>query len=191
MSKAIRGSAYLGAKAMVLHPLMPFGANEPTNPSEVLEINLEFMSSLSEVAGEYGITVCYENMPFLNHPIHSAREVTDLVRKVNSNNFKVCLDTGHCIRCGEDLTDAVKYIGKDLLFAMHVHDNDGLHDRHWMPKMGIGDWKGFSGALADIGFDGVFSLETSASSKKDEDNVEKIERELAALASSLARITQS
>lgn len=94
MSKAIRGTAYLGAKVTVVHPLMPFGAKSPERPEEMKAINLEFMSALTEVAREYGVTVCYENMPFPLLPIHSVRDVTDFAKRINSPHFKVCLDTG-------------------------------------------------------------------------------------------------
>jgi sugar phosphate isomerase/epimerase len=127
-------------------------------------------------------------MPFIFHPIHSVKEITDFAKKINSDNFKVCLDTGHCIRCGEDLADAVRYIGKDMLFAMHVHDNDGLHDRHWIPKTGVGDWNSFSDVLSEIGFDGVFSFETSVKGEYTEQEQERLEIELAKMGKQLARI---
>ena len=186
MSKAIRGSAYLGAKAMVIHPLMPYGAKSAEHPDEVWQINLDFFGSLCDVAKEYNVTLCYENMPFLAFPIHSAKHVADFARQLQNEHFKVCLDTGHAIRCGEPLTQAVATIGKDLLFALHVHDNDGLHDRHWLPCTGIGDWEGFSKALAAIGFDGVFSFETSVRGTYSEEEQERLERELARLGKRLA-----
>ena len=161
MSKAIRGTAYLGGKTMVIHPIMPFGAKSPENPEEMKKINFEFFSELCDIAREYGIIISYENMPFVDSPIHTARDVSDLARKINNDYFKVCLDTGHSIRCGEDLADAVHYIGKDLLYAMHVHDNMGDHDSHMLPGEGIGDFDALAAALSDIEFDGVFSFETN------------------------------
>lgn len=165
MSKAIRGSAYLGAKTMVIHPIMPFGARSAENPEEVKKINFEFMNALCDVAKEYGIIISYENMPFPLFPIHTAVEIADFARMMNRDNFKVCLDTGHTVRCGDDLAEAVRYIGKDLLCSMHVHDNYGDHDTHNLPGDGIIDWDAFAKALADIRFDGVLSLETYATKK--------------------------
>ena len=181
MSKAIRGTAYLGGKTMVIHPIMPFGAKSPENPEEMKKINFEFFSALCDVAREYGIIISYENMPFVDSPIHTARDVADLARKINNDYFKVCLDTGHSIRCGESLGDAVRYIGKDLLYAMHVHDNMGDHDKHMLPGEGIGDWDSFRKALLEINFDGVFSFETSPKLREGEteDNLELKELALA------------
>lgn len=167
MSKAIRGCAYLGAKTMVIHPIMPLGANCLEDSDEVKRINLEFMSSLCEVAKEYGIVISFENMPFRLFPINSVCEITDFAKKVNSANFKVCLDTGHAIVCGESLAEAVRYIGKDMLYSLHIHDNYGKRDEHNPPPNGVGDWSMFKTALNEIGFDGVFSFETDISCLKD------------------------
>ena len=188
MSKSIRGCAYLGTDKFVIHPLMPFGANSAESAELMKAINLEFMSRLTEVAKEYGIVICYENMPFPQLPITTAKHVADFAKQINSDNFKVCLDTGHCLVCGESPADAVRYIGKDMLAALHVHDNDGKADKHRIPGEGIADWDDFTDALYEIGFDGVFSLETEISAGHPDDEQERLERELALLGKRLARI---
>jgi sugar phosphate isomerase/epimerase len=116
------------------------------------------------VAKEYGIVISYENMPFVDLPIHTAVDVADFARKINSDNFKVCLDIGHCIRCGEDLYNAVRYIGKDLLFTLHVHDNYGGKrapgcDLHQYPYWGNVNFDGVISALLEIGYKGTFNFE--------------------------------
>ena len=161
MSKAIRGCTYLGTDKLILHPLMPYGARCAEHAEEQYKINFDFMRALCDVAAEHGVTLCFENMPFTMLPIRSAVHVTDFVRDVNHPSLKVCLDTGHCLRLGESLPEAVRYVGHDLLAALHVHDNDGTHDSHWLPYEGIGEWEAFATALREIGYDGFFSLETS------------------------------
>ena len=188
MSKAIRGCAYLGTNKFVIHPIMPFGGNSPDHPELMKAINFEFMSKLTDVAKEYGITICYENMPFPLLPITTSKHVADFAKQINSDNFKVCLDTGHCLVCGESPADAVRYIGKDMLAALHVHDNDGNSDKHQIPGNGIANWDDFTDALYEIGFDGVFSLETEISAGHPDDEQERLERELALLGKRLARI---
>ncbi len=49
--------------------------------------------------------------------------------------------------------------GKDLA-VLHVHDNHGESDEHLALHQGIIDWEDFCQALVDIGFDGVFSMES-------------------------------
>jgi len=188
MCKAIRGCAYLGTDKLVIHPIMPFGANSSENAELMKEINFDYMSRLCEVAKEYGVIICYENMPFPLLPITTSKHIADFAKKINSDNFKVCLDTGHCLVCGESPADAVRYIGKDLLSALHVHDNNGKADKHLIPGEGIADWNAFADALYEVGYDGVFSLETEIAAGHAPEEQDRLERELALLGKRLARI---
>ena len=45
------------------------------------------------------------------------------------------------------------------LKVLHVHDNDGVSDRHAIPFSGVTDWEDFAVALKEVGFNGVLSLE--------------------------------
>ena len=188
MIKSIRGSAYLGAKLFVVHPLMPFGANSAENPEEMKSINFEFFNTLAECGKEYDVTVCLENMPFPLLPITTVAQVLETVKAVNSDYFKVCLDTGHTLVCGSTLYDSVMLLGNEYLAALHVHDNDGTADRHLRPYEGIGDWRAFSDALEKIGFEGTFSLETDPLKGTDEVTQQENEITLATVGARLAKI---
>ena len=185
MSKSIRGASYLGCDKMVVHPLMPYGADSDENPEKMREINYEFFARLAEVGKEYGVVVCYENMPFRKLPITSYKDVCDTVRMIDSKYFKVCLDVGHCLTLSHSPADAVRYIGKDL-YAMHVHDNDGTADQHLIPGQGIGDFRELTRALYEIGYEGVYSLETHIKADSVEEQLRR-EYELAALAKILVQ----
>ncbi|MBR2612905.1 MAG: sugar phosphate isomerase/epimerase [Clostridia bacterium] len=162
MSKAVRGSAYLGAKYMVIHQLMPFGNNSPESPDAVYEINLDFMYRLAEYGKEWGVIVCLENMPFRRLPMARPDEVAAFVRTVNHKHLKVCLDTGHALVRGIQPAEAVRMTGGDLLATLHIHDNDGTSDAHRPVGEGIMDFPLFVKALDEIGYRGVISLETMA-----------------------------
>ena len=156
--RALEGAALLGCPYLVVHPILPYGTKVNVNPEGVWEINVEFFSRLSEKAKEYGVTVCYENMPFKVFPFSPPKFAVQLAREVNHPNFRVCLDTGHAALFG-DVPDDVRTIGGEYLRTLHVHDNDGDGDRHWIPYTGVIDWSRFCDALGEIGFDGYFSLE--------------------------------
>lgn len=165
MRKAIRGTAYLGAKYFVIHALMPFGSHSPENPELMRDINAEFMAELAKEAKEYGVLhINVENLPFPRLPLNYTEQCLEFVkrmnRETNSDIFKVCIDTGHSNACGESPADAVRMVGKEYLGALHVHDNDGTKDTHWLPGEGTIDWADFSNALAEIGFEGCMSFET-------------------------------
>lgn len=190
MSKAIRGTAYLGSPYFVIHPLMPFGGNSAEQPDVMKAINLEFYGRLCEVGREYGVVICLENMPFPRLPITTAAHVTEFAKKIASPWMKVCLDTGHCLVCGESPADAVRTVGKDLLAVMHVHDNNGTRDQHQNPGEGVADWAAYAAALHEIGFDGTFSLETvvKRTDEMDDEAFDAARRNLASLARSIAGI---
>ncbi len=171
--KAVRGTAYLGCKYTVVHPIMPFGADSPDEPERFYEMNFDFYRRLVAYAKDYGVTVCLENMPFLNLPLSSPKSIAEFVREINEDNFKVCLDTGHANIFGMKLSQAVYDIGAELLKVTHIHDNNGIHDQHLNPFKGTTDWKDFGEALGKIGFDGTMSLETEASNGATPQETEK------------------
>ena len=50
--------------------------------------------------------------------------------------------------------------GNDLR-VLHVHDNRFGRDSHDLPYFGSADWDSFYEGLKEVGYDGVFNLETS------------------------------
>lgn len=188
MKKSIEGCAILGCPNVVIHYLMPTGDID-RDIDEAKEINFEFFSRLAEVGGEYGVTVCLENMPFIGQGLARPKEIVSFVRSVGHTNLRVCLDTGHAnifhIRPG----DAVREIGKDLLYALHVHDNNGRQDAHDLPGTGTVDWEDFRSSLTEIGFEGSVSLECGVRNLPTGSAVrETAERSLAAVAKHLASL---
>jgi len=164
--KAIRGAGYIGATHFVMHAIMPFGVNSPENPEEQINLNVEFMKRLYEEAKAYGVKyIDIENLPFPAMPINNTTQCLEMAKRMNeetgSDVFKVCLDTGHANFCGEKPADMVRMLGYEYLGALHVHDNDGTGDQHLRPGLGNVDWDDFSDALAEIGFEGCMSFETS------------------------------
>ena len=160
MSKGIRGNAILGCKNFVIHPIMPYGWQEEPDTERFQALNLDYMSRLTEVGKANDVIVCFENMPMPALSLASPQQCLDFAKKINSPWFKICLDTGHCTMLNVKPADAVRILGKDYLQVLHVHDNDGHGDLHWVPYAGVIDWDDFSDALVEIGFDGVVSLET-------------------------------
>ena len=158
MAKAIRGTAFLGARYMVLHNIMPFGRVD-TDPDAVRAINQDFFARLCKIGEENGVIICLENMPFPEQVLARPADTVAFVRELNTPWLRVCLDVGHATKLGVPAGDAVRQIGKEYLAVMHVHDNDGTGDLHWQPFTGVTDWADFSAALVEIGFDGVLSLE--------------------------------
>lgn len=161
MSRAIKGTAILGCKNIVIHPLMPFTVNDEGHEQETYDINLEFFGRLCRVAQEYDVVINFENMPMRHFSLSSVEAMLKLVKEMDSPYFKVCLDTGHSSAIGNSPAEDARLLGKEYLVSLHIHDNNGRSDYHWHPFAGVIDWQVFCDALRKIGYDGVLNLEVA------------------------------
>ena len=168
MERSIRGTAILGAKYWVVHPIMPFGIRDISNGNarDTRELNFEFMNRLLRVAKNEGVTICLENMPFVDFSLSSPADIANFVNEINDQSFRMCLDTGHANISKEWHTPstAIREYAP-LIKTLHVHDNKGKSDEHLPPFYGTIDWNDFSAALHETCFDGVFSLECAPGGK--------------------------
>ena len=161
MSKSLFATSVLGCKYMAIHPIMPYGCGANPEPERFMELNFEFFTKLTAEAKKYGVIICFENMPFPALSLSSASQIAEFVKMINSDNFKMCLDTGHCAVMKESPAEAVRNFG-DIIKILHVHDNDGARDLHQYPFDGVIDWSDFSKALKGLDKDVVLNLETGA-----------------------------
>ena len=183
MKRSIRATALLGCRNWVVHPIMPYGtADKGTeHAGETWELNVAFMGELLETAKEHDVTICLENMPMPRFSIGSPSEILEFVRTMDDEHFKICLDTGHvAVYEGLDPAEAMRELG-DAVRVLHVHDNNGQSDLHWMPYFGIIDWKAFARALRECGYGGVFSIETAPPYEEMCLALSKIAREIASM----------
>lgn len=161
MSRAIKGTALLGCKNIVIHPLMPFTINDEGHEKETYAINLDFFGKLCKVAQAHDVVINFENMPMRHFSLASVAAMMALVKEINSAHFKVCLDTGHSSAIGNSPAEDARLLGKEYLCSLHIHDNNGRSDYHWHPFTGVIDWKAFCDALREIGYTGVLNLEVA------------------------------
>ncbi|MBQ7901129.1 MAG: sugar phosphate isomerase/epimerase [Clostridia bacterium] len=162
MKRSIHMTSILGCKRWVIHPIMPYGIDDllTGNEDKTYKINIDFMRELLDFAKKYDITICYENMPFLNFSLSKPVDILRVINEINDSNFKMCFDTGHVGTFELNVGDEVRRAG-DKIEAFHIHDTKCNLDLHLLPFYGIIDWTDFSQALKDINFNGCFSLETS------------------------------
>ena len=167
MKRSIYLSALLDCRYWVIHPIMPFGANEIGSEaaSGTWELNIEFMSELLRYAKQNNITICLENVPMSGFSLAKPADVHRVVSAIDDDNFKMCLDTGHVsVFDGLSVGDCIRAYGNDIK-VFHVHDNRHGKDLHLFPYFGVIDWADVGNAIKEIGFKGVFSLETAPSEK--------------------------
>ena len=187
MAQALEGAAAVDAPVMVVHNIMPFGCEENPDPDRFMDLNRGFFSRLLERAKACGVVIALENMPFPGLILSSPAQVLAFVREFRSPYMKACLDTGHAAVLGLSAGESARLIGREALACLHVHDNDGRRDLHWLPCQGVIDWEDFSRALSQIGFEGSFSLETDVPGRLPAAAREAWERALALTARALAQ----
>lgn len=178
----------LGAKCWVVHPIMPHRVRDipEGNAESTWALNLEFMSALAAYAEQIHLTVCLENMPHRNFSMAKPEKVLEMVEQIGSPYFQICLDTGHvATQEGMDIAEQVRLLGSHIR-ALHIHDNSGEKDQHLYPGRGVIPWKDFAQALKDVGFSGVFSLETNPAGGLAEPEFIRQAQELAHIAQSIS-----
>ena len=158
MKRAIECTAEAGGSICIIHP--------DSNIS--VEANAEMYYELLPFAKDHGVKIATENMwgwdrnlghayPVACSNVPAFQAQLDLVQ---DDNFVVCLDIGHAEMKGlsTSAVELIHFLGPKLQ-ALHIHDNDLLRDKHWIPFAGDINWDAVIQALADIGYSGYFTLE--------------------------------
>lgn len=164
VKRSVRAAALLGAPIAVVHPVIPFGWNEKEEIyNSSYEITDRLCAEYTELGEKLGVVIALENMPGgdTTVPYSCAEQFLKLLDKLKSPYFKVCLDTGHAnwaLPAGE-LPAMARALAPHLC-ALHLHDNGGTWDNHFLPYGGSIDWDALCKALGEGGYTGGVNLET-------------------------------
>lgn len=168
--RTIHNTRVLGAKYCVVHPFLPMDMYEKDDPekSEITwKTNIAVLKELLQVARKEDVVLCFENMPMLPFSLAKPRDIMRVVKEINDDHLKVCLDTGHANIYNElTITDSLNVV-KDDMRVMHVHDNFYNVDMHLFPFLGNTNWTEFSQALKDIDYQYIFEPELDVSTRLD------------------------
>lgn len=154
-AQTLRMIDMVGAGVMIVHP----GANvdEQVSRKERLGLSAETLSEIAEMADAKGVRVAVEPLP-KQEVGNTMAELMAILRAAEHPNLGICLDTNHLFPSSQ-LPAAIRSVG-DKLISVHVSDHDGSGERHWMPYMGIIDWKAIVNALKEIHYSGPLIYET-------------------------------
>lgn len=163
--RSMEAAALMGVRNIVVHPVQEL--EYAANRQRLWEENLEFYRSLIPYCQEYGIRVCAENMwqrdkkrsYIVDSVCADPEEFCALLDELDSPWIVGCLDLGHCGLVGREPQDMIRAMGAKRLQALHVHDVNYLQDCHTMPFLESLDWEAVTCALAEIGYQGDFTLE--------------------------------
>jgi sugar phosphate isomerase/epimerase len=101
-----------------------------------------------------GIKLALEN---INTPLSTTVHLLELLEPFDPDWVGVCLDVGHA-QLNEDVGQAILSCGSRLM-GVHVSDNDGKSDSHFVPGEGVIDWKNVINMLLNVCYTGVLTLE--------------------------------
>lgn len=172
VERAIRIAGILGARHIVVHPV-----NFSDDRAEQKEKNLIMYRRLGDVAKASGTKIAIENVRgtdaersrFFPCGFSFADEICDYYDSLNDPSaFNLLLDVGHSAIVGQAPQDAIRILGKDRLFGLHIQDNDGVRDLHNIPfdVNGSIDWEAVAKALGEIGYQGDFTYEANSFLKR-------------------------
>ena len=162
---------YAQCKNLVIHGI-PFALDNGLGTrEEVREMNIKLYSSHIPVLKNTNVTVCLENL-FTNHngvcyqgncgyPGEAAEYIDMFNDMAGKEAFGLCLDTGHLNLLHHDFAVYVPTLGSRIK-CLHIHDNNGVSDKHLAPCTGTIDWNRFCDSLKEIGYKGDLDFETFA-----------------------------
>ena len=157
---ALELTAEAGGKICIIHP----------DNNKSAEENAEMYFELLPTAKACGVKIATENMWNWNGEKNHARPAAcsdpksflEHLNAVNDDYLIACLDIGHAEMKGLNTTaPEMIYALKDKLQALHIHDNDLVHDSHQIPFSMQIDFNAIIKALKDINYSGDFTLEAA------------------------------
>jgi sugar phosphate isomerase/epimerase len=125
------------------------------------EYAVDALQAITESTKKNGVEVLLENMVIHPNYLRLGSEVEallDLVARFSGEGVSICIDTGHSFLNKQNPSEDIRKAGKHLR-SLHINDNDGVRDRHWVPGRGGIDWPAVSSALREVKYGGVFLLE--------------------------------
>ena len=156
--RALECTAEAGGEICVIHPDNYKSAEE----------NAEMFFEYLPIAKKYGVKIAAENMWSWSEEKHCVvsaacsdpESFNAHLDAVNDDFFVACLDIGHAHMkgLGTGAPEMIRALGSRLQ-ALHIHDNDFLHDSHQIPfSMNI-DFDAVAKALKEIKYSGYLTLE--------------------------------
>jgi sugar phosphate isomerase/epimerase len=114
------------------------------------------MQRCTQIARDHGVQLLVE--PRVGELTSNSEALLRLVEAVGDDNLGVILDTAHQHAQKELLPLSVEKLGRHIRYV-HVADNDGLVNRHFVPGAGTIDWDEVFLALKRQGFDGYYAID--------------------------------
>ena len=142
----VENCAALGVPILVVHP------QSSRHPDPDISLGLSRFRKVVDRAKELGVRIAFENT--------DSEELLDAVMNAfREEHVGFCYDSGHEFW----LTPDADYLGRYgyRLFCLHLNDNDGTGDKHWLPGDGDANFERIISRLKFFPFRGPVTLEVA------------------------------
>ena len=136
----------IGVPILVVHP------QSNLKEGVRIDVGLPRMKRLVDYAGERGVRIAFEN-------VDSSELLQSVMEAFPEEHVGFCYDSGHECWLTPDAHWLQKY--GERLFCLHLNDNDGNGDRHWLPGDGIVDFEEIFKVLKAFEYQGPITLEVA------------------------------
>lgn len=143
LESLIEDAGRFSVPVLVIHP------SEGPSPPAVNDLGLTRFWRLIETATLSGVELALENT--------RSREHFDRLLQTFPA-LRICYDSGHNNAVTKDLDLLAPYL--ERVSALHLHDNDGIKDLHWLPFEGTIKWPAEMEMLSRTGYTGPLMLES-------------------------------
>jgi sugar phosphate isomerase/epimerase len=160
--RGIDAAALMKIPLAVIHPIAFY--SKEASYGDWVRANMAYLSPLVKYAGERGVKLCVENMASEreapdNHLYGScALNISALAGKFDCG---ICFDVGHANISGFKISEQMEIL-KGKIDVLHVHDNNGIKDRHLLPFEATVDWEDVALGMQKSDFCSVIDVEVSA-----------------------------
>ncbi|GMQ55808.1 sugar phosphate isomerase/epimerase [Vallitalea sediminicola] len=126
---------------------------------------LNSIKTILDEARRYGIRIAIENT-------RQEEFFEYILKNIKSDWLGVCYDSSHANLYSTSICEVLNKYGNRLM-ALHLSDNDGCTDRHWLPYEGVIDWNEIIIKLEEIEYTGNLSFEVFYDKTKNQYDPEK------------------
>jgi len=141
----INDCAVFGIPMMVMH------ISDTKAPSIPNKYGIDSISRILKIAEELNILIAIENTSRADYNQFVLKELP-------SQNLGLCYDSSHDWLYNSNQGELLEKSGKRLM-AVHLSDNDGQKDRHWLPGEGNIDWEEVTDIFPYRSYNGNITLE--------------------------------
>ena len=128
MKDAITFASHFNTKKLTLHLGSAYSELKVSRTKLIDEL-IKVLSDLCDFAKAYNMYLMIENMPRETELGYAPDEILDIIKRVNKDNLKFIMDTGHAHVSSYNELDYIDIL-HNYLYHMHFSDNHGVSDEH-------------------------------------------------------------